>query len=374
MRNKKQMKKKILFLVQLPEPTHGSSLVNLSIKKSKEIKKIFKISFIDISTTNVTNEINSFKFKKIFIFICIVFRLFKKLIFFKPDKVYISLSVLGLGFIKDSILVIISKLFGFKLIFHLHRKGVHKVVKKSLLYNLYYKFIFNNVEVIHLSNVLFNDIKLIKDQSEKSYVVHNGIYNQSLKKIKKDKICTFVFISNLFKFKGIDLLLKSILLLNKQKYSKKFKVKIIGECTNDFKKKDLNNFLNKNKIFKNASFMGAKYDRAKFKQLSSSHVMVFPTKDDCFPLCILEAMSCGLPVITSHEGAIPEMIKNNRNGILLKKLKPSLIANAMKIFITKHTILKKYSKNNLKDFNQKYTMNLFQNNLTNVLKKSLMNN
>ena len=64
MKNKKQMKKKILFLVQLPEPTHGSSLVNLSIKKSKEIKKNFKTSFIDISTTNVTNEINSFKFKK----------------------------------------------------------------------------------------------------------------------------------------------------------------------------------------------------------------------------------------------------------------------------------------------------------------------
>lgn len=374
MGDKKQMKKKILFLVQLPEPTHGSSLVNLSIKQSKKIKKKFKTNFIDISTTKITKEIGIFKFKKLFIFICIIFRLFKTLIFFKPDKIYITQSIVGLGFIKDSILVLISKLFGFKLIFHLHRKGANKVIKKSIFYNLYYKFIFKNVEVIHLSNILFNDIKLINDIRTQNYVVHNGIYNQSLKNLKKDKICTFIYVSNLFKFKGIDLLLKSVLLLNKQKYSKKFKVKIIGDCTDDFKKKDLNNFLNKNKIFKNVCFLGAKYDRAKFSELSSSHVMVFPTKDDCFPLCILEAMSCGLPVISTYQGAIPEIIKNNHNGILIKKLKPSLIANAMKIFIKKHKILKKYSKNNIKDFNQKYTMSLFENNLINVLKKSLTNN
>lgn len=368
------MKKKILFLIHLHGSIHGQSLINQSIVKSKKIKKTFITQFIDIATSSSIIDIESFRLIKIFKSINIFFRLLKSLIFFNPDKIYISISVLGWGFIKDSIFVIICKLLGFKLIFHIHRKGVNKVIIKSRIYKFYYKFIFKNVEVIHLSNILFNDIKLINDIRTQNYVVHNGIYNQSLKNLKKDKICTFIYVSNLFKFKGIDLLLKSILLLNKQKYSKKFKVKIIGDCTDDFKKKDLNNFLNKNKIFKNVCFLGAKYDRAKFSELSSSHVMVFPTKDDCFPLCILEAMSCGLPVISTHQGAIPEIIKNNHNGILIKKLKPSLIANAMKIFIKKHKILKRYSKNNIKDFNQKYTMSLFENNLINVLKKSLMNN
>jgi glycosyltransferase involved in cell wall biosynthesis len=101
--------------------------------------------------------------------------------------------------------------------------------------------------------------------------------------------------------------------------------------------------------------------------------MVYPTKDDCFPLCVLEAMSCSLPIISTYQGAIPEMIKINYNGILVKKLNASLLANAMKIYIINSQILKKHSRNSQKYFKQKYTINSFEKNLTNVLKKSFIN-
>ena len=122
------MKKKILFLIQLPGAIHGASLINKSIKESKLINKKFKNQFINISTTKHIHEIELCSFKKILTFIQIILKLIKSLLIFKPDKIYISLSVLGLGFLKDSILVIISKLFGVKLIFQLHRKEAHNVV------------------------------------------------------------------------------------------------------------------------------------------------------------------------------------------------------------------------------------------------------
>ena len=99
--------------------------------------------------------------------------------------------------------------------------------------------------------------------------------------------------------------------------------------------------------------------------------MVYPTKDDCFPLCILEAMSCGLPIISTYQGAIPEMIKINYNGILIKGLNASVLVNAMKIYIENSQLLKVHSINSHKYFNQKYTLNIFEKNLTKVLNRSL---
>jgi glycosyltransferase involved in cell wall biosynthesis len=365
------MKKKILFLIQLPGPIHGQSLINKSIKESKLINKKFKNQFINISTTRHISEIELFRFKKILTFIQIIFKLIKSLLIFKPDRIYISLSVLGFGFLKDSILVIISKLFCVKLIFHLHRKEVHSIVTKSIFYKIYYKFIFKNVELIHLSDILQKDIRTIKDLKTKSYVVNNGIKDNSIKNLKKDKIFTFIYISNFFRFKGIHILLKAILLLNKKKLSKKFKVNIIGNFTNQFTKNNLNNFLYENRNFNNVKFFTSLYGKEKFEHLSKSHAMIYPTKNDCFPICLLEAMSCGLPIISTYEGAIPDMIKNHYNGILIKNSKLSTITKVMKSYINNTKILNKYSKNNIKDYKKKYTVKTFERNLTNVLNKSL---
>ena len=150
-------------------------------------------------------------------------------------------------------------------------------------------------------------------------------------------------------------------------------ISIIGSFTRDFKKKDLNNFLYQNRKFINVNFIGPIYNKKKFEYLSKSHAMVYPTKDDCFPLCILEAMSCGLPIISTYQGAIPEMIKTNYNGIIIKRLNASVLANAMKIYIENYQLLKLHSKNSQKYFNEKYTIGVFENNLTDVLKKSFIN-
>ena len=59
-------KKKILMLVQLPEPTHGVSVVNQSIIKSELIRKNYHLDYMDISISKNINEIDGFKFKKLF--------------------------------------------------------------------------------------------------------------------------------------------------------------------------------------------------------------------------------------------------------------------------------------------------------------------
>lgn len=48
----------------------------------------------------------------------------------------------------------------------------------------------------------------------------------------------------------------------------------------------------------------------------SADVFIFPTKKDCSPQVVLEAMSFGLPIISTRVGALPEMVTHGRNGFL----------------------------------------------------------
>ena len=49
----------------------------------------------------------------------------------------------------------------------------------------------------------------------------------------------------------------------------------------------------------------------------SSDVFVLPTRADCYSLVALEAMACGLPVVISPLGGIPELVEDGVNGCLV---------------------------------------------------------
>jgi len=66
------------------------------------------------------------------------------------------------------------------------------------------------------------------------------------------------------------------------------------------------------------------YDKVKFlgKQdglveiLSSSDLFLIPSQSESFGLAALEAMACGLPVISSSVGGLPELVRHNETGFI----------------------------------------------------------
>jgi glycosyltransferase involved in cell wall biosynthesis len=58
-------------------------------------------------------------------------------------------------------------------------------------------------------------------------------------------------------------------------------------------------------------------------------VFVLPSIYEALSISILEAMSCGKPVIASNVGGIPELIINNKNGYLVSPNNPEKFADAI---------------------------------------------
>jgi glycosyltransferase involved in cell wall biosynthesis len=56
-----------------------------------------------------------------------------------------------------------------------------------------------------------------------------------------------------------------------------------------------------------------------FSLMRAARVLVFPSIwYECAPMTIMEAMACGLPVIASDLGSIPEFVDNHRTGLLFR--------------------------------------------------------
>jgi glycosyltransferase involved in cell wall biosynthesis len=54
------------------------------------------------------------------------------------------------------------------------------------------------------------------------------------------------------------------------------------------------------------------------KRITTSTLAVLPSFEESFGNAIVEAMACGIPVITTNAGSIPEIITQHKNGIMIE--------------------------------------------------------
>jgi glycosyltransferase involved in cell wall biosynthesis len=75
---------------------------------------------------------------------------------------------------------------------------------------------------------------------------------------------------------------------------------------------------------------GLKPQSEKLVQLyRSADIFALPSRGDCMPQAIAEALACGLPVVATSVGAIPEMVTDAVNGYLVKPRSPRGLAAAI---------------------------------------------
>ena len=116
------------------------------------------------------------------------------------------------------------------------------------------------------------------------------------------------------------------------------------------------------------SFLVFKKEKKKYKILANSDLMIYPTKDDCFPLCILEALSYGLPVISTNVGAIPDIIKDKVNGIIIYNNNKKNIIRSINYYLKNKNIIKKQSIVNEKLLNDFFNFEIFEKNMVKTFK------
>ena len=121
---------------------------------------------------------------------------------------------------------------------------------------------------------------------------------------------------NTFPSKGTFVLLEAFKLLSEKFKHVKLDIAGMSSKNNDTK---IGTFISKNSLDQKARHHRQISIHEKHQFLRKADIFVLPTLNDTFPLVLLEAMQFGLPVISTFEGGIPEIVEDHITGFLVKQ-------------------------------------------------------
>ena len=359
-------KRKILLLIKVPPPITGATLMNCRVLDSKILQNSFEFETIGMSYAKSINDMGTLRLEKIVLLIKYLSLLVTKLLNNKYCFVYFQISPHGSAFFRDILFVLLVKLSRIRIVYHLHGTGI-KQHSKNFLYIVLYKFAFNNESVIILSKKLSYDIEDVYKGN--ALVVANGISNISyqLNTISKiNNTLKILFLSNLLLSKGIGDFLEALSILHKKNIE--CKAIIIG-AIGDINSYQLNNELNNKGLADKVEYLGPLYNSKKHEILAEVDILIYPTKNDAFPLVLLEALQYGLPTIATNEGAITEIIDDGMTGFIIDKGQPNKIAEKVEILYNDRELLRKMGEAGRKKFEANYSLEKFENNMAKVFQQ-----
>jgi glycosyltransferase involved in cell wall biosynthesis len=182
--------------------------------------------------------------------------------------------------------------------------------------------------------------ELYPQYKDRLRMVHNGIDNvwwqsqlMGFRHDDKRRVKTEIFHANedslivtcvaeLHQRKGIDVLLKAIPSVTEKYPNLKFV--FVGGGPD---KKIFIDLAHKLKLDSHVVFLGQRSNIARL--LASSDIFVLPSRREAFGLVNLESMLCGLPVIASRVGGIPEIIEDGKTGLLVAPENSQALSNAI---------------------------------------------
>lgn len=156
-----------------------------------------------------------------------------------------------------------------------------------------------------------------------------------------------VYAARLEKNKGIMALIKAVQMLKKDKPD--ISLLVIGDGP---LRKGIDSYVAEKGLEKNIRFsgwlQGAEDVAGAYR---SARVFVNPSLNEGGPRVALEAMACGLPVVTTRVGVMLDVIENGKNG-LFSGWKPSQLYQAIDQMLSDHNLQQTCAQNGIKAVQQ----------------------
>lgn len=364
--------KRILFLGQFPPPFHGVSVMNNYIINSELIRSNYYLDIVDLKFSASIKNLRKISFGKIYKALYYGYQIVKKVLTNKPDIVYFIIVPTGLPFYRDAFYVMLLKLFKCKIVYHLHGKGIKNEAAKSSFKKRLYKWVFKDTYVICLSDHLTGDISEV--YRSKPFIVPNGIKVQPVFNRTADRSAKspsqILYLSHYLRNKGILVLIDALAILRNHGFL--FNARLAGEpadLTIEFLEQQINN-KNLSEVVK---VIGPQYGDNKALEFQNADIFVLPTYNDVFGLVNLEAMQYKLPVVSTFEGSIPDVVIDNVTGFLAETQNPQMLADKIAILLNNKDLQLEMGMKGFERYMNNYTLDQFFEKINNTFQTILHN-
>lgn len=367
-------KPKVLFIMHMPPPVHGAAMMGQYVHDSELISRSFECKYINESLSNSIDEVGKgglYKFVRLYKHILNIYITIKRN---RPDLIYITPggADFSLGCIRYIFEFLVINHFKCHKLIHFHNKGTKEKASKWYV-RWYYHLMFQNADVIFLSKRLVPQYEIYL-KKENIHICPNGIHetlDYEPNAEKYNPIPKIFFLSNLIISKGVLILLDAIKILKDK--GLQFECDFVGNESFDLTTESFNLEIKNRGLSDIVKYHGKKYGADKIVYFQNADIFVFPTfySGECFPLVLLEAMEYKLPLISTDNGAIEDIVINGVNGFTCKQQDVKTLALSLEKLIICKELRENMGEEGYKIFKEKFTIKSFENNLNGIICKVL---
>ncbi len=244
-------------------------------------------------------------------------------------------SLIPVPLIRDGLLLFTAKLFGKKVI--VFYRGWKLQVFSKLHSNEFLKKMFNwlyqkGTQQIVLASSFKSDLLKLGEPTLPIIITTTAIDKSEIviKEKGTDKRLNILFLGRIQNLKGIEEIVDAIIQLKDENKLKYFRFTFVGHESRVGYIQSLQEKLSQNQIYDDqVSFKGRITGQEKYEIYALHDIYLLPSYTEGCPNSVLEALASGLFCITTNVGALNDIIKNGKNGVLIQKKSNADIVNAL---------------------------------------------
>lgn len=323
----------VLVAGALPPPMGGVGFYYQTLLDSN-LTELVNLHFVQTSTQN--RELSSSGKVTAFNFIAALqdcWRFSSAIIWHRPQLAHIS-TASGLSLLKHSLCILVARLFGCRVLLHPHCSLPALYHERSRWWRWYFrKVIYLTDGIVALSKEWLELGSIIPGR--KVYYLPNAInlrlYHEvavnHLSKAQLKNPCKVLYLGYLGKAKGSFDLLDAAITIHTRGIKMIFDL-VGGEMSHE-EWVQLNDKIAASKMEDDFRLHPLTFGAEKVDFFDQADIFVYPSYFEGMPIAVIEAMACGLPVVASNVGGLPDLIKDGVNGILVTPGNPDELASAL---------------------------------------------
>jgi glycosyltransferase involved in cell wall biosynthesis len=361
----------VLVFGKLPPPYIGPSVATQILLRSK-LREEFDIVHFDLSDHRNYKTLGKIDLMNFWIAFRQYFLLPWYLARYRPDLVYMPFGQTTVSYYRDSVFLLLIKLFRKKVVCHLRGGNFDNWYRGASAFTRWYVRRIHSLvdaQIIlgenlrHLFNWLMPDSRI--------FVVPNGGNFPIPEVRKRDGIFRALFLGNLLESKGVVDFLKASEIIALSGY-RDTEFVLAGENREARTVEFIDRFIREHPDVR-VRMPGPLTGEDKFRLLAECDVLVFPTYyvNEGHPWVIVESMAAGLPVISTDHAAIPETVSDGENGFLVPKKDPEAIAEKVIRLIEDPELRERMGKRSREIYREKFTEEIMVEKMSSVFHKVL---
>ena len=188
---------------------------------------------------------------------------------------------------------------------------------KSCIHKGILRFVMKRAELISATSLMMKD-EALKYTSKQVSVIPFGVdidkFRSVIPEWRPENIFTIGTVKSLEKQYGVDILIRAFAIINRRHPSGNLRLLVVGDGS---ERKMLEQMVDRMNLNDKVEFAGGVEHRLVPDYLSRMDVFAALSRRESFGVAVLEASACGIPVVVSNIGGLPEVVQDGRTGIIV---------------------------------------------------------